>query len=67
MEITRKSPISGKTATLDLPITNEQLKAYEAGEYIQVAFANLDANQREFIMTGILQDEWDELFSEDED
>lgn len=67
MEVTRQSAASGITRTLDLPITQEQIDAWQAGEYIQVAFANLDADQREFMMTGIVQSEWDELFKEEDE
>ncbi len=67
MEITRQSVSSGTIRTIDLPITQEQIDAYEAGEYIQVAFANLTADQREFILTGIVQDEWDKLFPAEDD
>lgn len=53
MEITMTSAVSGKTRTLDLPVTQEQIDAWKAGEYIQVAMSNLTADQREFMMTGI--------------
>jgi hypothetical protein len=59
--------VSGKTRTLDLPITEEQLFRYNSGELIQVAFPNLTADEREFIMTGIVQNEWDEIFPEEEE
>ena len=36
------------------------------GASIQYAFPFLDASQREFLMTGILDSEWDELFSGEE-
>jgi hypothetical protein len=64
MNITRKSPISGIERTLDLPITQEQIDSWENGELIQVALPDLTANQREFLLTGIVQDEWDALFKE---
>lgn len=37
------------------------------GMYIQVAFDYLSADQREFIMTGITPEEWEELFPEEEE
>ena len=58
MRITRKSMVTGKTHTLDLPVTEEQLAAYEAGAQLQVAFPDLPAPQREFIKTGITPEEW---------
>ena len=63
MLITRKSWISGETHTLDLPVTEEQLDAYyDKGVLIQNAFPNLNADEREFIKSGITAEEWDEQF-----
>jgi hypothetical protein len=62
MLITRTSRISGKIRTLDIPVTQEQLDAWYNGELIQKAMPNLTASQREFIKTGITDEEWDEMF-----
>lgn len=68
MLITRTSIVSGKTRTLDLPITQEQMDLWEGGRLlIQNAFPNLTPDQREFILTGITQDEWDELWREEDE
>lgn len=68
MQITRTSMLTGITRTVDMPVTLEQLQQYEMGEQpIQRLMPNLDDNQREFIMTGITEDEWDNLFSNQED
>ena len=64
MKITKTSYVSGITRTLDIPVTEEQLEAWRNGELIQNAMPNLTANQREFLMTGIVQEEWDETFKE---
>jgi hypothetical protein len=37
------------------------------GVLIQNAFPMLDADKREFLMTGITAEEWTELFADDED
>lgn len=36
------------------------------GALIQDAFPTLTPDEREFLLTGMTADEWDELFSEDE-
>lgn len=64
MQIVRTSPVSGITRSLEIPCTEEQMAAYKNGALIQVAFPDLTADQREFILTGITKDEWDELFKE---
>lgn len=61
MLITRQSLISGIMRTLEVPVTEEQLEAWQSGTYIQDAMPELDPTQREFLMTGITADEWDEL------
>lgn len=62
MLITKKSPRTGKENTLDLPITQEQLDNWQAGTLIQNAMPNLDADQREFLITGLTKEDWDEIF-----
>lgn len=64
MEITRKSAFTGITRTLDLPITEEQMLAYSKGELIQNAFPQLTADEREFILTGATNEEWEALYNQ---
>jgi len=66
MLITRKSMMSGKDHTLDLPVNQAQLDAYAAGALVQDAFPHLDADDREFIKTGITAEEWQEMFGSEE-
>lgn len=67
MKITRKSYISGIERTLDLDVTPEQLdRYYIQGALLQEAFPNLTAGEREFIKTGITDEEWDSMFAEQE-
>ena len=65
MKITRKSPFTGKETTLDIPVTQAQLTAWENGELIQNAMPNLSADHREFIKTGITPQEWNDTFGEE--
>src|SRR4030095_1120554 len=37
------------------------------GEYIQVAFAGLPPEQREFLITGMSLEEWNEIFKNNDD
>lgn len=63
MIITKTSSLSGIVRTMDLPITEDQLKNFEDGMVIQKAMPNLTPNEREFILSGVVQDEWEELFA----
>lgn len=65
MNITRTSKVSGITRTRDLPITQEQLDRYAAGALVQDAFPDLSAADREFIHTGITDEEWQALFADE--
>lgn len=65
MLITRISPFSGQSNTMDLPVTAEQLDAWHEGQLIQEAMGNLTAGQREFIKTGITEAEWARMFGDD--
>lgn len=38
MNVTRKSIYSGEVRTLDLPVTEDQLEAWENGTFAQTAF-----------------------------
>ena len=63
MVITRTSPFTGITRSMDLPITEAQVEAYEKGALLQNAFPNLSAGQREFYKTGITDEEWDRFIA----
>jgi len=62
MLITRTSPFSGNTNSMEIAVTQAQLDAWQAGTLIQDAMPNLSADEREFIKTGITPEEWDEAF-----
>jgi hypothetical protein len=66
MLITRTSQYSGIERTMDLPVTNEQFNDYNKGMLVTHAFPQLTKDQREFLITGMTADEWDELFKDHE-
>lgn len=64
MLITRRSIISGETNTMEIDVTPMQLSNYHNGMLIQDAMPHLTNDEREFIMTGVTPDEWEDEFSE---
>jgi hypothetical protein len=66
MIITRTSPFTGESRSRDIPITEAQYDAWRSGVLIQNAMPHLTPGEREFILTGITDDEWDELFAEED-
>lgn len=65
MLVTRTSALSGITRTLEINVTEEQIALWKRGMLIQNAMPQLDHIDREFIMTGITDEEWDQAFGED--
>jgi hypothetical protein len=66
MKFTRISLISKQETTRDLPITPEQLAKWKAGALVQDAFPNLSPEDREWFMTGIIEEEWRALIGEED-
>ncbi len=66
----RKCPFTGVFNTMELPLTEQEyakaMDKREAGALIQVAFPTLNAEQREFVKTGITPEMWTKIFGEDE-
>ena len=67
MKITRTSPFTGKTVTKEIEVTPAQIQSYNDGAFIQHAFPNLTPGEREFIKTGITDEEWDEFLPPEEE
>lgn len=66
MLVTRINPFTEKEVSMDLPISESEMLDYENGSLIQNAFKSLDADQREFFISGMLPGDWDELFGEED-
>jgi hypothetical protein len=67
MKITRISPFSNKKNTIEVNCTEQQYDRWIGGELIHLAMPNVSAEHREFILTGITPEEWNETFSNNED
>lgn len=67
MEITRRSQLTGKTHTREVPVDKERMLKYVSGNgHIQDIFPELSREDREFISTGITPEEWKEYFGEED-
>tara|TARA_R110002049_G_scaffold143717_1_gene305923 strand:- start:99 stop:335 length:237 start_codon:yes stop_codon:yes gene_type:complete len=61
LQITKTSMLTGIDRTKTFDITYDQYYAwYTEGELIQNAMPNLSASDREFIMTGMTDEEWND-------
>ena len=65
MIVEKKSPLTGKMNSMDLPITLQQMQNYyHKGFSIQKAFPDLTPDEREFFKTGITPTEYAGRFAE---
>lgn len=65
MYIKRKSVISGIERTRSIPVNPDDYMAWQAGlGSMQDLMPYLSDSDREFILSGITAEEWDEMFSD---
>ena len=64
MLITKKSMVTGNITTKDKDVSVQQLDAWQNGLLIQDAMPQVSAPDREFIKSGITNEEWNNLFKE---
>jgi len=65
MQVSRKSPLTGNINTLEVNITQEQWDEFNSPNrerLVQEIFSDLTPAQREFIITGYTQEDWDTMF-----
>lgn len=67
MKITKFSFISQQYNTMDLPVTEDELRRHSMGEHAQNVWPNMPPEQREFLISGITPQEWEETFGGAED
>ena len=62
MLITKFSPHSMRDNSREIDVSQSQLDAWQAGELIQNVMPHLSADDREFLMTGLTPQDWEEMF-----
>ena len=63
MKVQRKSILSGKLNEMELNVTSQQMERFYNGrELTQNIFPNLNSEEREFLISGMLPNEWDKNF-----
>lgn len=66
LEVTIPSPVTGKLSTMTLPVTMAAWNEWQAGQYIQAAMPDLCPEEREFLMSGMTEDDWAGMADEDD-
>jgi hypothetical protein len=64
MLVRKTSILSGVERVREMDVTQEQLQRWASGEKVQNVFPHLSADDREFIMTGVTGEEWEEFWEE---
>lgn len=67
MKVTKVCELDGRSYTMDIPGLTPELLAKgmemrRRGAMIQTAFYFLNAGEREFLMTGMTPEHWDQIF-----
>ncbi len=62
MLIKKKSILDGIERSMELDITEDQLARWKGGELIQNVFRQLAPDEREFLMTGITPEQWEDIY-----
>ncbi len=62
MLIRKRSALTGKVHELEIDISPEQVMRWQAGEMIQDVCPHLSVADREFLISGSTQEEWDKFF-----
>ena len=61
VEITKRSPLTGKANTLMISLDLSDYSDWQQGKLIQKAMPYLSADEREFLISGIIAEEWDTM------
>jgi hypothetical protein len=62
MLITKRSLLTKKENTLEIDVTQAQLDEWEGGALIQNVMPHLSRDDREFLISGITPDAWEDTF-----
>jgi len=68
VRVHKQSCITGKHHSMVLPTRQGNLEHWiDTGTLVQDAFPHFDDDQREFLISGITPEEWDETFGSEEE
>lgn len=68
MKIARLNPLTGDTVEREIPVKPEDLERWENGEgLIHDIMPYVSPEDREFLMTGITPEQWQDIFNGDEE
>lgn len=66
MLIKRQSPVTGQINEREIDVTEQQMQSFKNGAMIQDAFPSISASDREFILSGMTDEDWTHVFGEEE-
>ena len=63
-KLTKLSLFSGKLNTMEIELNVQDFYEWQKGALIQQALPYLSPSEREFLISGCTDEEWDEMFKE---
>jgi hypothetical protein len=67
MLISKQSVLTNVWNTLDLPVTAEQIEDWRTSDkLIQHVFPELTPGERQFLMSGVTEEEWHKAFGDED-
>lgn len=63
MLVTRTSTLTGVTRTMDIDVQPHEYQSWLDGQLIQYAMPYLSVSDREFLISGVTDDEWATLMN----
>ncbi len=67
MLVKRQSVLTRNWNTMELPVTAQQIDEWKnKGRLIQDVFPHLSASQRQFLMSGVTEAEWEKAFGDED-
>jgi len=64
MIVRRENIFTGVVRAIDIDVTYEQIERWHNGELIQDVMPHLSVDEREFLISGMIPEEWDAYISE---
>ncbi len=67
MKVSRYNMMTGKVCHMELDVTPQDLARHQRGELVQDVFPHLTADEREFLVSGLMPGDWEKLMGDEDE
>ncbi len=67
IRVVKTSPLTGLENSMTLDITQDMIDDWKGGMIIQDAMPHIQPHEREFLISGLTQEDWDDMMSESDE